>query len=42
MHLPAGSILAFRTDAIYSSVRPHWPYQGQPGDYLLKGAMDWE
>lgn len=42
LHLPAGSILAFRTDAVYSSVRPNWPYQGQPGDYLLKGAMEWE
>jgi hypothetical protein len=42
LHLPAGSILAFRTDAIYSTVRPDWPYSGQPGDYLLKGAMGWE
>ncbi|MGW4784913.1 Mucin-19 [Streptomyces sp. NPDC004230] len=42
LHLPAGSILAFRTDAIYTSVRPDWPYSGQPGDYLLKGALDWE
>ncbi|MDQ0847708.1 Mucin-19 [Streptomyces sp. V1I6] len=42
LHLPAGSILAFRTDAIYSSVRPDWPYSGEPGDYLLKGAMSWE
>ncbi|MDQ0945975.1 Mucin-19 [Streptomyces sp. V1I1] len=42
LHLPAGAILAFRTDAIYSSVRPDWPYRGEPGDYLLKGAMAWE
>ncbi|WP_323181433.1 Mucin-19 [Streptomyces sp. NBC_00154] len=42
LHLPAGSILAFRTDAIYSTVRPEWPYRGEPGDYLLKGAMAWE
>ncbi|MFE5482978.1 Mucin-19 [Streptomyces sp. NPDC056527] len=42
LHLPAASILAFRTDAIYSSVRPDWPYSGEPGDYLLKGAMSWE
>ncbi|WP_331758827.1 Mucin-19 [Streptomyces anulatus] len=42
LHLPAGSILAFRTDAIYSSVRPDWPYSGEPGDYLLKGALPWE
>ncbi|WP_331736832.1 Mucin-19 (plasmid) [Streptomyces canus] len=42
LHLPAGSILAFRTDAIYTTVRPDWPYSGQPGDYRLKGAMPWE
>ncbi|MEU0390022.1 Mucin-19 [Streptomyces chartreusis] len=42
LHLPAGSILAFRTDAIYTTERPDWPYSGQPGDYLLKGALDWE
>lgn len=42
LHLPAGSVLAFRTDAIYSTIRPEWPYQGEPGDYLLKGAMAWE
>ncbi|MFJ2007961.1 Mucin-19 [Streptomyces chartreusis] len=42
LHLPAGSILAFRTDAIYTTHRPDWPYSGQPGDYLLKGAMPWE
>ncbi|MFI6658113.1 Mucin-19 [Streptomyces sp. NPDC050523] len=42
LHLPAGSILAFRTDAIYTTVRPDWPYSGQPGDYRLKGALDWE
>ncbi|EPH46854.1 Mucin-19 [Streptomyces aurantiacus] len=42
LHLPAGAILAFRTDAVYSSVRPEWPYGGEPGDFLLKGAMPWE
>lgn len=42
LHLPAGSVLAFRTDAIYSSVLPDWPYGGEPGDYLLKGALPWE
>lgn len=42
LHLSAGSILAFRTDAIYTTQRPDWPYSGQPGDYLLKGALDWE
>lgn len=42
LHLPAGSILAFRTDAIYTTHRPDWPYSGQPGDYRLKGALGWE
>ncbi|WP_316779563.1 Mucin-19 [Streptomyces sasae] len=42
LHLPPGSVLAFRTDAIYTTVRPDWPYSGQPGDYLLKGALAWE
>lgn len=39
LHLPAGSIVAFRTDAIYTTVRPDWPYNGDPGDYLLKGVL---
>ncbi|MGO4459937.1 Mucin-19 [Streptomyces sp. M-16] len=44
LHLPAGSILAFRTDAIYTSASAaaDWPYGGEPGDYLLKGRMPWE
>nr|MDT0519882.1 Mucin-19 [Streptomyces sp. DSM 41633] len=42
LHLPAGSILAFRTDAIYTSAPVDWPYGGEPGDYLLKGRMAWE
>ncbi|MEY9878187.1 septal ring-binding cell division protein DamX [Streptacidiphilus sp. MAP12-33] len=39
LHLPPGSIVAFRTDAIYATVEPSWPYHGQPGDYLLKGRI---
>ncbi|MEU2454785.1 Mucin-19 [Streptomyces sp. NPDC012765] len=44
LHLPPGSILAFRTDAIYTSASAaaDWPYGGEPGDYLLKGRMPWE
>ncbi|MFI7359562.1 Mucin-19 [Streptomyces avidinii] len=42
LHLPAGSILAFRTDAIYTSAPVDWEYGGEPGDYLLKGRMPWE
>ncbi|MEU5425857.1 Mucin-19 [Streptomyces olivoreticuli] len=39
LHLPPGSIVAFRTDAIYTTAMPVWPYNGEPGDYLLKGHM---
>ncbi|MFJ4879962.1 Mucin-19 [Streptomyces sp. NPDC088745] len=42
LHLPPGSILAFRTDAIYTSAPVSWEYGGEPGDYLLKGRMPWE
>lgn len=42
LHLPPGSVLAFRTDAIYTSAPVEWPYGGEPGDYLLKGRMTWE
>ncbi|MFG2878805.1 Mucin-19 [Streptomyces sp. NPDC048337] len=42
LHLPPGSILAFRTDAIYTSAPVDWEYGGEPGDYLLKGRMPWE
>jgi hypothetical protein len=39
LHLPPGSVVAFRTDAIYTTADPHWPYHGQPGDYLKKGRI---
>ncbi|THA28241.1 Mucin-19 [Streptomyces sp. RKND-216] len=42
LHLPARSVVAFRTDAIYTTARPDWPYHGQPGDYLLKGHLPME
>ncbi|WP_431983920.1 Mucin-19 [Streptomyces qinglanensis] len=41
LHLPAGSIIAFRTDAIYTSVMPDWPDNREPGDYRLKGTLDY-
>ncbi|MEU5900240.1 Mucin-19 [Streptomyces venezuelae] len=39
LHLPPRSIVAFRTDAIYSTVQPDWPDRGQPGDYRIKGFL---
>jgi hypothetical protein len=42
LHLPAGSIVAFRTDAIYTTADVDWPYHGRPGDYLLKGHLPME
>jgi hypothetical protein len=39
LHLPPGSIIAFRTDAIYTSETPNWAYNRDPGDYLLKGHL---
>jgi hypothetical protein len=39
LHVPAGSVVAFRTDALYLTVDPSWPYHNQPGDYLLKGRL---
>ncbi|MFE0630848.1 hypothetical protein ACFW3D_28300 [Streptomyces sp. NPDC058864] len=39
LHAPPGTVVAFRTDAIYLTQPQHWPYHGQPGDYLLKGHL---
>jgi hypothetical protein len=39
LHLPPGSVVAFRTDAVYTTAAANWPYHGQPGDYLLKGRL---
>ncbi|MGI5255419.1 hypothetical protein [Actinacidiphila glaucinigra] len=39
LHLPPGSTVAFRTDAIYTTADVAWPYHEQPGDYLLKGLL---
>ncbi|MCZ4120285.1 hypothetical protein O3X23_12980 [Streptomyces sp. H39-S7] len=40
LHLPPGSIIAFRTDALYTTAPVDWPYHGQPGDYLMKGHLN--
>jgi hypothetical protein len=40
LHVPAGQVVAFRTDAIYLTARHDWPYHGEPGDYLLKGHLE--
>ncbi|MCX5602941.1 hypothetical protein OOK29_32875 [Streptomyces phaeochromogenes] len=37
LHTPPGSVVAFRTDALYLTQPEAWPYHHQPGDYLLKG-----
>ncbi|WP_371352354.1 Mucin-19 [Streptomyces malaysiensis] len=39
LHLPPDSVVAFRTDAIYTTHDAAWPYRGQPGDYLKKGHL---
>ncbi|MFF5976936.1 hypothetical protein ACFY7C_36075 [Streptomyces sp. NPDC012769] len=39
LHTPPGSVVAFRTDAVYLTTPQPWPYHGQPGDYLNKGHL---
>jgi len=39
LHVPAGSVVAFRTDAVYVTADAGWPYHGQPGEYLMKGHL---
>ena len=39
LHVPAGSVVAFRTDAVYVTADAAWPYHGQPGEYLMKGHL---
>ncbi|UFQ13547.1 MULTISPECIES: hypothetical protein [Streptomyces] len=39
LHAPPGSVIAFRTDALYLTQLQNWPYHHQPGDYLLKGHL---
>lgn len=39
LHAPPGTVVAFRTDAVYLTQPQNWPYHGQPGDYLRKGQL---
>ncbi|MFE2159932.1 hypothetical protein ACFW9M_19215 [Streptomyces lydicus] len=39
LHAPPGTVVAFRTDAIYLTAPQNWPYHGQPGEYLHKGHL---
>lgn len=39
LHASPGSVVAFRTDAVYLTQPQSWPYHGQPGDYLNKGHL---
>ncbi|MCZ4120230.1 hypothetical protein [Streptomyces sp. H39-S7] len=39
LHTPPGTVVAFRTDAVYLTTPQPWPYHGQPGDYLRKGHL---
>ncbi|MBX9363649.1 hypothetical protein [Streptomyces sp. WAC04114] len=40
LHTPPGSVIAFRTDALYLTQPHDWPYHHQPGDYLLRGHLN--
>ncbi|MEV6948542.1 hypothetical protein AB0N07_42825 [Streptomyces sp. NPDC051172] len=39
LHTPPGSVIAFRTDALYLTQPHNWPHHHQPGDYLLRGQL---
>ncbi|AQS65583.1 hypothetical protein [Streptomyces pactum] len=39
LHTPPGTVVAFRTDALYLTQHQNWPYHHQPGDYLLRGHL---
>jgi hypothetical protein len=39
LHTPSGTVVAFRTDALYLTQPQNWPYHHQPGDYLCKGHL---
>lgn len=40
LHTEPGTVVAFRTDALYLTQPHHWPYHHQPGDYLLRGHLN--
>lgn len=39
LHVPPGTVLGMRTDALYLSADPEWPDDGEPGRYRLKGRL---
>ncbi|MDG5808572.1 hypothetical protein P9869_39195 [Streptomyces ossamyceticus] len=39
LHTPPGTVVAFRTDALYLTQPHNWPHHHQPGDYLLRGQL---
>ncbi|MFD7135890.1 hypothetical protein [Streptomyces sp. NPDC059894] len=39
LHTPPGTVVAFRTDALYLTEPQNWPHHHQPGDYLLRGRL---
>lgn len=39
LHAAPGTVIAFRTDALYLTQPQTWPYHQQPGDYLKKGHL---
>nr|WSY48878.1 hypothetical protein OG999_01105 [Streptomyces sp. NBC_00886] len=39
LHTPPGTVIAFRTDALYLTQPHNWPHHHQPGDYLLRGQL---
>lgn len=39
LHTQPGSVIAFRTDALYLTQPQTWPCHQQPGDYLYKGHL---
>lgn len=39
LHTPPGTVVAFRTDALYLTQPHDWPHHHQPGDYLLRGHL---
>lgn len=39
LHLPPGTVAAFRTDAIWTTERPSWPDDGRPGQYRKRATV---
>ncbi|MFG3370354.1 hypothetical protein ACGF0K_36060 [Streptomyces sp. NPDC048156] len=39
LHAAPGTVIAFRTDALYLTQPQTWPHHHEPGDYLLKGHL---